>query len=136
MAQIDRSNDRLKLCAAEDWSSPPHHPDGSPPQEAVLLKEGLVEAARNLAADYDSQFVAWMNEAACAPVWIAESLDRNSLGFSWSACTVAVVFGGVGMMVRFLRGRWKRMRVIEAEPASGRALGAVEPEAMFEAARE
>jgi protein tyrosine phosphatase (PTP) superfamily phosphohydrolase (DUF442 family) len=64
MALIDRSNDNLKLCAAENWQTPKDHPDVSPPQEALLLKEGLVETARNLAGDYDQQFRDWMEEAA------------------------------------------------------------------------
>jgi len=51
------------------------------------------------------------------PVWVATSLGKNSLAFSWSMCTTAVVICGVTMMARFLRGRWKTLRVIEGDAA-------------------
>jgi protein tyrosine phosphatase (PTP) superfamily phosphohydrolase (DUF442 family) len=77
MALIDRSNDRLKLCAAEDWKAPKDHPDVSPPQEALLLKEGLVEAGRNLAEGYDQQFLDWMNEAAASAERLETALRQD-----------------------------------------------------------
>jgi protein tyrosine phosphatase (PTP) superfamily phosphohydrolase (DUF442 family) len=77
MAQIDRSNDLLKLCAAERWRPPKDHPDVSPPQEALLLKEGLVEASRNLADDYDPQFRTWMEEAAAIAGQLESALRQS-----------------------------------------------------------
>lgn len=55
------------------------------------------------------------------PVAVADHYRRNSLDFSWGMCTVAVVIGGLGMMARFLRGRWKTMRLIETHPRAGSA---------------
>jgi protein tyrosine phosphatase (PTP) superfamily phosphohydrolase (DUF442 family) len=78
MALIDRSNDRLKLCAAEDWAPPRDHPDVAPGQEALLLKEGLVEAGRNLSEGYDSQFLEWMMEAAAAAQRLEAALRQNN----------------------------------------------------------
>ena len=66
MAQIDRSHDLLKLSAAADWNPPQDHPDISLAQEALLVKEGLVESGRTLADDFDPRFRAWMQEAAIA----------------------------------------------------------------------
>lgn len=62
MAQIDRASDNLKLCEAAQWQTPADHPDVAPPQEALLLKEGFHETARQLAEnnDYDEQFLAWI----------------------------------------------------------------------------
>jgi hypothetical protein len=79
MALIDRSNDNLKLCAAENWQSPQDHPDVSPPQEALLLKEGFVEAARNLSGDYDQQFRDWMEEAATLAAKVETALRASDL---------------------------------------------------------
>jgi hypothetical protein len=63
MAQVDRSYDNLKLCRNAKWSVPPDHPDLVPAQEALLLQEGLHEAARNLGDEYDAQFKTWLAEA-------------------------------------------------------------------------
>jgi MATE family multidrug resistance protein len=49
------------------------------------------------------------------PVAIAEWYGINTLHFSWSMCTVAVVTSGVVMCIRFMRGRWKTLKVIEPE---------------------
>jgi hypothetical protein len=65
MAQIDRASDNLKLCQAADWQPPTDHPDISPPQEALILKEGFRETIRQLdeTENYDQQFRKWMKES-------------------------------------------------------------------------
>jgi hypothetical protein len=65
MAQIDRASDNLKLCQAADWQTPTDHPDISPAQEALLLKEGFRETNRQLdeTKDYGERFGEWMKEA-------------------------------------------------------------------------
>jgi MATE family multidrug resistance protein len=72
------------------------------------------------------------------PVWVASYYGKNSLGFSWSMCTVAVVVGGVGMMTRFARGRWKGLSMIESDPVSESnpvlLIPGDQPEPAFEAA--
>jgi cytochrome c556 len=76
MAHIDRSNDRLKLSAAENWQAPKDHPDLSPPQEALLLKEGLVEARRHLAEDYDQSFRDQLEQAAAVAAQLEAALRQ------------------------------------------------------------
>lgn len=50
-----------------------------------------------------------------APVAIAEWYGVNTLHFSWIMCTLAIMTSGSVMCVRFIRGRWKTMKVIESE---------------------
>jgi protein tyrosine phosphatase (PTP) superfamily phosphohydrolase (DUF442 family) len=64
MSQLDRHVDHLKQCRDAAWSVPPAHPDLVPHQEAVIVKEGLREARRNLSGSYDSIFKTWLVEAA------------------------------------------------------------------------
>lgn len=78
MSKIDRSSDRLKLCAAAEWQAPQDHPDVSPAQEALLLKEGFVEAGRNLSDGYDQTFRDWMDEAAAAAGWLEAALRESN----------------------------------------------------------
>ena len=54
-----------------------------------------------------------------APVAIADALGRNTLTFSWIMCTSAIMISGHVLLIRFLRGRWKTMRVIESAPRDG-----------------
>jgi protein tyrosine phosphatase (PTP) superfamily phosphohydrolase (DUF442 family) len=78
MAQVDRSYDNLKLCGDANWSTPPDHPDLAPAQEALLLQEGLHEAGRNLAGEYDEQFKTWLAEAETQAKAVAAALRRQS----------------------------------------------------------
>lgn len=89
MAGVDRANDHLKLCEAVAWQTPPDHPDISPLQEALLLKEGFRETVRQLEMenDYDKQFLAWMDEAQRA----AELLESVLKAGDQEA--IAVAFG-------------------------------------------
>lgn len=77
MAQIDRSSDNLKLIAANQWRPLAGHPDLAPAQEALLLKEGLVEAERNLSDGYDQQFRDWMRESAAAASCLEAALKQD-----------------------------------------------------------
>jgi len=56
MAKMDRSFDNLKLCQQSSWGVPKDHPDLVPSQEALLVRESLHEAGRNLTNDHDQQF--------------------------------------------------------------------------------
>lgn len=79
MSQIDRASDNLKLCEAIDWQSPPKHPDIVASQEALLLKEGFRESARQLREDnpYDARFMQWMTEAEQTAEQFETALDAN-----------------------------------------------------------
>lgn len=70
------------------------------------------------------------------PVWLVWHNFGGSLILSWWACTVYICALGVGFLIRFLRGGWKSMRVIEpfdeepaaqAEPRIADAGGALLP---------
>jgi protein tyrosine phosphatase (PTP) superfamily phosphohydrolase (DUF442 family) len=63
MSQLDRGFDRLKLCRDVNWTVPEDHPDIVPAQEALLVREALHEAGRNLAGDFDDTFKAWLAES-------------------------------------------------------------------------
>jgi protein tyrosine phosphatase (PTP) superfamily phosphohydrolase (DUF442 family) len=74
MAQLDRGFDNLKLCRAASWQSPADHPDIVPAQEALLVREGLHEAGRHLADEYDQEFRAWLAEAESLASGLEQSL--------------------------------------------------------------
>lgn len=65
MARIDRARDNLKLCEAAEWQTPAGHPDVTPLQEALLLREGFHETARQMTEsnDYGEQFLKWIKKA-------------------------------------------------------------------------
>jgi hypothetical protein len=46
MADVDRHWDNLKLCRDAHWQTPAQHPDLTPAQAALLLREGFQEARR------------------------------------------------------------------------------------------
>src|SRR5262249_42798824 len=46
MAAVDRQWDKIKLCRDSNWETPREHPDLSPVQVALLLREALHEARR------------------------------------------------------------------------------------------
>lgn len=74
MAQLDRGFDNLKLCRAAKWNTPADHPDIVPAQEALLVREGLHEAGRHLADEYDQEFRAWLADAERAANDLEHSL--------------------------------------------------------------
>ncbi|HJQ79740.1 MAG TPA: hypothetical protein VJ828_07280, partial [Lacipirellulaceae bacterium] len=63
MSQVDRAFDSVKLSRDAKWTVPAEHPDIVPAQEALLLQEGLHEAARNLGDGHDAQFKKWLADA-------------------------------------------------------------------------
>jgi hypothetical protein len=63
MANIDRQCDNLKLCRDAHWNTPEQHPDVSPAQAALLLKEGFREALRTLEEQPDARLAAGLAEA-------------------------------------------------------------------------
>jgi hypothetical protein len=79
MAQIDRASDNLKWCEAAQWQTPADHPDVAPPQEALLLKEGFRETARQLAEsnDHGEPFLAWIKEAEATAARLEEALNGS-----------------------------------------------------------
>lgn len=77
MARIDRAYDHLKRCRDAEWSTPEDHPDLVPAQEALLLKEGLRESARNLASDFGEEFKSWLADAEGVAQGLEESLKAN-----------------------------------------------------------
>ncbi len=52
------------------------------------------------------------------PTYIAVTLQKSMAGFylAWTALTVYVIVLAVLFLIRFLQGKWKNMRVIEAAP--------------------
>jgi protein tyrosine phosphatase (PTP) superfamily phosphohydrolase (DUF442 family) len=81
MSQIDRASDNLKLCEAAQWQTPADHPDVAPPQEALLLKEGFHETARQLAEnnDYGEQFLAWIKVAEQSAAKLEAALNGGDM---------------------------------------------------------
>ena len=49
------------------------------------------------------------------PTYLAWRYAGGSLVISWSACAVYIVVVGIGLLLRFLGGAWKSMRVIEPD---------------------
>jgi protein tyrosine phosphatase (PTP) superfamily phosphohydrolase (DUF442 family) len=74
MAQVDRAFDNLKLLRDEKWAVPKEQPDLVPAQEALLLQEGLHEAARNMGDSYDDQFKTWLTEEEAKATQLREFL--------------------------------------------------------------
>ena len=50
-------------------------------------------------------------------VWLVR--NDGSLFACWGACSAYVIVMGMGFLLRFMQGRWKSMRVIEAELVAG-----------------
>ena len=78
MAKIDRAYDNVKLCRKANWGTPYEHPDLNPAQEALLVKEGLRESARNLAGEYGDEFKRWLTEGEFLAQEFEDSLKADS----------------------------------------------------------
>jgi MATE family multidrug resistance protein len=50
------------------------------------------------------------------PTWIGVKYYHWGVISSWTACTVYIVFLGLGFVGRFQQGKWRSMRVIEVPP--------------------
>jgi rhodanese-related sulfurtransferase len=75
MAGIDRHWDNLKLCQDAGWRTPRDHPDLSPAQEALLIREALHEAQRTARrARFDAQFTEWLQVAESLATRIEDEL--------------------------------------------------------------
>ena len=79
MASVDRHWDNLKLCRDVNWESPPSHPDLTPAQVALLLREAFYEVNRTIPPDkFDSQFRRWLSEAEARAAKIEVHLKASN----------------------------------------------------------
>jgi protein tyrosine phosphatase (PTP) superfamily phosphohydrolase (DUF442 family) len=87
MAAVDRQWDKIKLCRDANWKTPDGHPDLSPVQVALLLREALHEA-RRLAPDgrFDEPFSAWLSEAESLSAEIESRLASNDFEEAGRQC--------------------------------------------------
>jgi MATE family multidrug resistance protein len=83
----------------------------------------------------DTRFIMWAIAALSigvmiAPVYIAIELLGAGLYTAWTIVTLYVCALGIAFMLRYRHGKWKKMRVIEAQPviadARGRCAAVVE----------
>jgi protein tyrosine phosphatase (PTP) superfamily phosphohydrolase (DUF442 family) len=75
MAGVDRHWDNMKLCRDAGWTTPPDHPDLTPAQAALLLREAFHEAKRTIPADrFDGQFREWLADAESLASQIEDDL--------------------------------------------------------------
>jgi protein tyrosine phosphatase (PTP) superfamily phosphohydrolase (DUF442 family) len=64
MASVDRYWDGVKACRDANWQTPHDHPDLTPAQESLLLREALHEARRMIPDDkFDDAFRSRLDEA-------------------------------------------------------------------------
>ncbi|MFO1022901.1 MAG: MATE family efflux transporter [Planctomycetales bacterium] len=62
------------------------------------------------------------------PTWLSLRSGSTSLVIPWLSCTGFIMVVGIGFFLRFLQGKWKRMRVIEVPAADGENLSNAEEE--------
>ena len=77
MAELDRRFDNLELCEQAKWQAPADHPDLAPAQEALMIKESLHEAARNLADGYDEKFIQWLRQSETIAATLEQQLKSG-----------------------------------------------------------
>jgi len=77
MATVDRHFDNLKLLHDTGWKLLPDHPDLVPVQEALLVREGLHEAGRQLETEVEPELREWLGEAEKTAQAVEDSLKRN-----------------------------------------------------------
>lgn len=77
MAMLDRSFDNLKRCRDAEWSMPRGHPDLAPIHEALMVREGFLEASRNLPAGHDDQFKDLITQAIATTQSLEEALANS-----------------------------------------------------------
>ncbi len=73
MANIDRACENLRRCHDAQWSTPADHPDVTPAEEALLLKEAFRESARHRADEFGTEFANWLTEAESAAQALEDS---------------------------------------------------------------
>ena len=69
----------------------------------------------------DTRFIMWTIAALCLggmviPVFIAVEVFGMGIYTVWTLMTIYASALGVAFMLRYLRGKWKQMRVIEDQP--------------------
>jgi protein tyrosine phosphatase (PTP) superfamily phosphohydrolase (DUF442 family) len=80
MAGVDRHWDNLKLCRDAQWETPQNHPDLSPRQVALLLREAFHEANRTIPPEkFDGQFRNWLREVEDLAAEIETQLKASNL---------------------------------------------------------
>ncbi|MCA9265755.1 MAG: cytochrome c [Planctomycetales bacterium] len=77
MAQIDRAKDNLTLCQTEAWQTPREHPDVSPRQEALLLRESLHEIQRQLDSAVSEKLRQQLDESERIVKSLEDALERG-----------------------------------------------------------
>jgi MATE family multidrug resistance protein len=70
----------------------------------------------------DTRFIMWTIAALClgvmvVPIYVAIEVFRAGIYVAWTIATVYVCALGMAFMLRYRQGKWKRMRVIESQPA-------------------
>jgi protein tyrosine phosphatase (PTP) superfamily phosphohydrolase (DUF442 family) len=79
MAVLDRRKDNLSLAEAAGWTTPPDHPDLSPPHEALQLREIITELIRLESGEARSaDYRALMRQALEASVALEKALRAGS----------------------------------------------------------
>lgn len=80
MANVDRAVDLLALSSEHDWQTPPKHPDVSPAQKALLLREAFHEIGRSLANEnpYDDRFAEWIAAAEANAARLESSIRAET----------------------------------------------------------
>jgi MATE family multidrug resistance protein len=69
----------------------------------------------------DTRFIMWTIAALSlgvmiAPVYIAVQVMGAGLYTAWTLATIYISALGLAFMLRYRQGKWKKMRVIEAQP--------------------
>ena len=76
----------------------------------------------------DTRFIMWTIAALSlgvmiAPVYIAVEFIGAGLYTAWTLATLYICALGLAFMLRYRKGKWKKMRVIEAQPVVADARG-------------
>jgi len=58
-----------------------------------------------------------------APVYLAVEVMGAGLYTAWTLATLYICALGLAFMLRYRKGKWKKMRVIEAQPVVADARG-------------
>lgn len=64
-----------------------------------------------------SMSISWL--VMVIPAWVACEVYGGGIFAAWLCLSAWVIILGVGFMIRFLRGKWRSMRVIENAPIIG-----------------
>jgi MATE family multidrug resistance protein len=81
---------------------------------AIVFGAGLRGAGDTRFAMLFSFLSGWL--LMVVPTWIGVKYWGWGVISAWTACTVYVVFLGLGFATRFQQGKWRSMRVIEVPP--------------------